>query len=130
MATRNLLNPYPPEWSKTTPQRRLTIAVPGPDLTLIETVCPMHGTASALILWTIKLLADELRHQHITEYNPEAVASFLRRLASGSSTGHGPVADVARTEGSVCNAPQGTTSGEHTPRKGRTRGKRVKAEGV
>ena len=127
MATRNLLNPYPPEWSKTIPQRRLTIAVPGPDLTLIETVCPMHGTASALILWTIKLLADELRHQHITEYNPEAVASFLRRLASGSPAGHGPVTDVARTESGVCDTPESTASGEHTPRKGRTRGKRVKA---
>lgn len=100
MPARHPLNPYPP-LSSIGRVRRMMVSIPEDDARLIESVCPTAGIVAAITLNVIKHLVDELKRTNTTSYDPDAIVTYIRRLADIRITGEGRPVDEPRGTSSV-----------------------------
>ena len=73
---------------------RVNAFVARKDYELIKNVCPMWGTVQTLLGLIFKSIADELRTNNTTDYNPNALFECVRRHTDLSNPQSGPQQDV------------------------------------
>lgn len=76
-----LPNPYKgldqKDWRQT---YRCNAFVGREDYELIRLVCPLHGTVQSIVATAVSIIANELRRNNTTDYDPNALVSILGRL--------------------------------------------------